>query len=68
MAEISSPQPGMRSKLGNLVDGSTSAINEPTEVTKGLRNIVGWLKQVYKLFNIISILIMCVVLTEYSKN
>ncbi|XP_055839980.1 snake venom 5'-nucleotidase isoform X1 [Episyrphus balteatus] len=44
MAEITS-QSGLRSKLGDLVENSSSALTEATEVTKGLRNVVGWLKQ-----------------------
>lgn len=45
MAEITS-QSGLRSKLGDLVENSSTALTEATEVTKGLRNVVGWLKQV----------------------
>ncbi|XP_037941290.1 snake venom 5'-nucleotidase-like [Teleopsis dalmanni] len=45
MADITTTQTGIRSKLGDLVDNSSTALNEATEVTRGLRNVVGWLKQ-----------------------
>ncbi|XP_073811610.1 snake venom 5'-nucleotidase isoform X2 [Musca autumnalis] len=45
MADITSQSGQMRTKLGDIVEHSSTAINEATEVTKGLRNVVGWLKQ-----------------------
>ncbi|XP_075168500.1 snake venom 5'-nucleotidase isoform X3 [Haematobia irritans] len=46
MADISSQSGQLRTKLGDIVEhSSTTALNEATEVTKGLRNVVGWLKQ-----------------------
>ncbi|XP_013098224.1 trifunctional nucleotide phosphoesterase protein YfkN isoform X1 [Stomoxys calcitrans] len=46
MADISSQSSQLRTKLGDIVEhNSTTALNEATEVTKGLRNVVGWLKQ-----------------------
>ena len=49
MADITSQSGQMRTKLGDIVEhNSSTALNEATEVTKGLRNVVGWLKQVQK--------------------
>ncbi|XP_065369578.1 protein 5NUC isoform X1 [Calliphora vicina] len=45
MADISSQSGQLRTKLGDIVEHSSTALNEATEVTKGLRNVVGWLKQ-----------------------
>lgn len=42
-------QSALRSKWGDLVESGTSNLPETTEVTKGLKNVVGWLKQVFKL-------------------
>ncbi len=42
-------QSALRSKWGDLVESGTSTLPEPTEVTKGLKNVVGWLKQVLEL-------------------
>lgn len=37
----------LRSKWGDLVDSGSSAIpDESTDVSQGLKNVVGWLKQV----------------------
>ncbi|KAJ6649497.1 Trifunctional nucleotide phosphoesterase protein YfkN [Pseudolycoriella hygida] len=38
-------QSALRSKLGDLVESGASNLPETTEVTKGLKNVVGWLKQ-----------------------
>lgn len=46
MADITSQSGQMRTKLGDIVEHSSTSLNEATEVTKGLRNVVGWLKQV----------------------
>lgn len=46
MADITSQSGQLRTKLGDIVEHSSTALNEATEVTKGLRNVVGWLKQV----------------------
>lgn len=48
MADITSQSGQLRTKLGDIVEHSSTALNEATEVTKGLRNVVGWLKQVQK--------------------
>uniref|UniRef100_T1P8W7 Nucleotidase n=2 Tax=Musca domestica TaxID=7370 RepID=T1P8W7_MUSDO len=45
MADITSQSGQMRTKLGDIVEHSSTSLNEATEVTKGLRNVVGWLKQ-----------------------
>lgn len=50
MADITS-QTGLRTKLGDIVEHGSTALNEATEVTKGLRNVVGWLKQVETDYN-----------------
>lgn len=44
-------QSALRSKWGDLVESGTSNLPETTEVTKGLKNVVGWLKQVHELYN-----------------
>lgn len=41
-------QSALRSKWGDIVESGTSNLPEPTEVTKGLKNVVGWLKQVHE--------------------
>lgn len=38
-------QAALRSKWGDLVENGSSALPETSEVTQGLRNVVGWLKQ-----------------------
>uniref|UniRef100_A0A1A9X3Q6 5'-Nucleotidase C-terminal domain-containing protein n=1 Tax=Glossina brevipalpis TaxID=37001 RepID=A0A1A9X3Q6_9MUSC len=45
MADITTSHTGMRTKLVDIIENSPTTINESTEVTKGLRNVVGWLKQ-----------------------
>lgn len=42
-------QSAQRSKLGDIVESGASKLPETTEVTKGLKNVVGWLKQVLEL-------------------
>lgn len=39
-------QAALRSKWGDLVDSGTSSLPEPSEAITGLKNVVGWLKQV----------------------
>lgn len=39
-------QSTLRSKWGDLVETGTSNLPETTEVSKGIKNVVGWLKQV----------------------
>lgn len=39
-------QAALRSKWGDLVDSGTSGLPEPSEAITGLKNVVGWLKQV----------------------
>lgn len=39
-------QAALRSKWGDLVDSGSSNLPESTDVSKGLKNVVGWLKQV----------------------
>lgn len=51
-------QSALRSKWGDLVESGTSNLPEPTEVTKGLKNVVGWLKQVHELFNALLMLLL----------
>ena len=39
----------IRTKCGDIVDsGSSTVSTETTEVSKGIKNVVGWLKQVTK--------------------
>lgn len=60
-----------RSKLGDIVESGASHLPETIEVTKGLKNVVGWLKQVLDIilmhFNrccFCSTLITCLVFTR----
>lgn len=39
-------QAALRSKWGDLVDTGASSLPEPSEAITGLKNVVGWLKQV----------------------
>lgn len=43
-------QAALRSKWGDLVDSGASTLPETTDVSKGLKNVVGWLKQVNKIY------------------
>lgn len=46
-------QAALRSKWGDLVDSGAAtlpALPEPTEAITGLKNVVGWLKQVHTRF------------------
>lgn len=45
------PQSALRSKWEDIVESGTSNLPETTEVTKGLKNVVGWLKQVLEYYN-----------------
>ncbi|CAD7078007.1 unnamed protein product [Hermetia illucens] len=38
-------QAALRSKWGDLVESGSTALPEASEVTQGLKNVVGWLKQ-----------------------
>lgn len=42
-------QSALRSKWGDIVESGASNLPETGEVTKGLKNVVGWLKQVLEL-------------------
>lgn len=46
MAGITTSHTGMRTKLVDIIENSPATAHESIEVTKGLRNVVGWLKQV----------------------
>lgn len=39
-------QAALRSKWGDLVDSGAASLPEPSEAISGLKNVVGWLKQV----------------------
>lgn len=39
-------QAALRSKWGDLVDSGSAAMPESADVTQGLKNVVGWIKQV----------------------
>lgn len=39
-------QAALRSKWGDLVDSGAASLPEPSEAITGLKNVVGWLKQV----------------------
>lgn len=39
-------QAAIRSKWTDLVESSTPTFDVPEEVTSGVKNVVGWLKQV----------------------
>lgn len=54
-------QAALRSKWGDLVETGTSNLPETTEVSKGIKNVVGWLKQV------IIIYILFVVYNNYPQ-
>lgn len=43
-------QAALRSKWGDLVDTGSTTIPETTDVSQGLKNVVGWLKQVLNYF------------------
>lgn len=43
-------QAALRSKWGDIVDTGSSTIPETTDVSQGLKNVVGWLKQVLNYF------------------
>lgn len=43
-------QAALRSKWGDLVDSGAASLPEPSEAITGLKNVVGWLKQVTNLF------------------
>lgn len=42
-------QAALRSKWGDLVDSGAASLPEPSEAITGLKNVVGWLKQVTNL-------------------
>lgn len=44
-------QAALRSKWGDLVDTGTAAMPETGDVTQGLKNVVGWIKQVHNNLN-----------------
>jgi len=37
----------LRSKWGELVDSGSSSLPETSDVSNGLKNVVGWFKQVF---------------------
>lgn len=54
-------QAALRSKWGDLVDTGASTLPESTEVSKGIKNVVGWLKQVITASLILSISLLSVI-------
>lgn len=53
MATLTS-QTTMRSNINELAESSTSNLPERPEVSHGLKNVVGWIKQV-KFFSLLQI-------------
>lgn len=50
-------QAALRSKWGDLVESGSTALPEASEVTQGLKNVVGWLKQVKEILSFLNVFV-----------